>query len=202
MTQLQALGIRDGRFVGADKELDLIVEIFSLNVKFFDSYYALSADMESGELRFSESVSTALPQEDGVSKERMDIILLRENIFEYSLLYDRYCDEASEASSPDAVPSLIKAPKFTTLHSGEFDLADSASVKMRRPRVPHIPLPPTIPRNHTGVYFDLFSSPPQELIMTFELPNVESRDEVDLRTTKHSLELTVSDSSCGIEFTF
>jgi hypothetical protein len=42
--ELQAQGIRDGLFVGADKELDLIVELFRLNVHIYDSSDSLPAN--------------------------------------------------------------------------------------------------------------------------------------------------------------
>jgi hypothetical protein len=37
-------------------------------------------------------------------------------------------------------------------------------------------------------------------MLTFELPGVVSRKEIQLHTTKRFLELSVSDLSCGIAF--
>ena len=186
---LQALGIRDGSFIGGDKELDLLVEIFMLNVQVYDSSDALPpAGADSGDLEYSEElVSLDAPE----SNDRQGIVLLRNNDFEYSLLFTR------PPHTPSPVPAaslpLVKAPKVTTYHRGEFPGGNM-------PRVLPSPSPP--PSLSLFVYFDIFPSPPQELILNFKLPGVESRKEIQLQTSKHILELTVSDSSCCIEFTF
>ena len=131
---LQAHGIRDGRFIGTDKELDLLVEIFMLRVQIYDSSDALPVDdAEYGDLSYSEYKSVTLPA-SGDPNDRLDVILFRENIFEYSLLYRH----PQKEESPDAVSdySMIKTPKFTTSHYGEFS-------GVNRPRVLLLPSPPS-----------------------------------------------------------
>lgn len=128
---LQALGIRDGSFKGADKELDLLVEIFMLHVQIYDSSDALPpAGADPGDLEYSEDiVSLDAPE----SSDRQGIVLLRNNLFEYSLLFTRPPPTPSPA--PAASLSLIKAPNVTTYHRGEFPGSN-------RPRVLPSPSPP------------------------------------------------------------
>jgi hypothetical protein len=125
---LQANGIRDGSFIGGDKELDLLVEIFMLNVQIYDSSDALPhVDADSGDLEYSECVSLKAPE----SSNRQDIVLLRDNVMEYSLLFTRpphtaspqppiSHDGSAQLDVPAASSSLVKAPKFTMSHRGEF----------------------------------------------------------------------------------
>jgi hypothetical protein len=125
---LQALGIRDGRFIGGDKELDLLVEIFMLNVQIYDSSDALHDEAECGDLEYSECVSLREPD----SGDRQDVVLFRENVVEYSLLFT----QPPKAASPASPPPLAKAPKFTTSLYGEFPGGGN------RPRVLPSPSPP------------------------------------------------------------
>lgn len=127
---LQAQGILDGRFVGADKELDLMVELFRLNVQIYDSSDSLPDDPDIGDLEYSECVSADTLFD---SNTRQDIVLFRENVYEFSLLFKHPLKTASPAAALDS--SVVKAPKFTMSYCGEFP-------GIKRPKVLSFPSPP------------------------------------------------------------
>jgi hypothetical protein len=146
-------GILDGSFVGTDKELEFIVQHFCLSVRIFDHSDSLSSETASGDLKFSECVSTYLPYvEEGLSNDRMEIVLFRENSCQYSVLYERAPLDGSDSSSFDdddkvsddgdasddigcddddtddefACSTGLKAPKCTMSEIGEHDRPNSA----------------------------------------------------------------------------
>jgi hypothetical protein len=132
---LQANGIRDGSFIGGDKELDLIVEIFMLNVQIYDSSDALPhVDADTGDLEYSEYVSLKAPE----SSDRQDVVLFRENVLEYSLLFTRPSPTASpqppiahdNSKQLDAPPDMPLSPHNASVTTTTPVVAKKNKVKV------------------------------------------------------------------------
>jgi hypothetical protein len=143
---LQANGIRNGDFVGDDKEIDLIVDMFCLEVLVYEDADELSNLTEEDDLRCWVYESDHLPisaNPSGPKLERHKIALLRESKKTFSLLraksqcnsrsvpqYDDHGANATDRHSAQfATSGTVSNPAYSSTNSPtpEIDSIDTLS---------------------------------------------------------------------------